>query len=166
MIRSATGESRTPPQDLSGVAEAIEGSDLEARVRNRAPSRQLGPGARGVGRRAAGKPVEAELLYLSSVSRCEPGRLPDERSRHRASAAGSTSRALWRARRGVVIPVGVDERRHVVDDQESRDQPLAEVQDGGVLAMGDGDATLLDLDGLLPQNDDTLAVAAVLQGFS
>jgi hypothetical protein len=102
----------------------------------RAVLRGLGPAARGVGRCEAGKPVEAQLLYVSSVSGCGPGRLPDECSRHRASAAGSTSRALWRARPVLVIPVGVDERRHVVHDQESRDHRLAEVQESGVLAMG------------------------------
>jgi hypothetical protein len=39
----------------------------------RAVLRGLGPAARGVGRCEAGKPVEAQLLYVSSVSGCGPG---------------------------------------------------------------------------------------------
>jgi hypothetical protein len=65
------------------------------------------------------------------------------------------------ARVGSAAAVGVDERRHVLDHQESGDQVAAEVEQGRVLAVGNSDAALLDLDGLSAQND---AVAVVPPG--
>jgi hypothetical protein len=62
----------------------------------------------------------------------------------------------------LVAAVGVDGGGQVLDDDESGDPPVVEVKDGGVLALGHGDAALLDLDALRAEEHDALAVAEEL----
>jgi hypothetical protein len=61
--------------------------------------------------------------------------------------------------------VGVDDRGQILDHEESSDLPVAEVENGGVVALRDGDAALLDFNALLAKSDDARAGTEELERF-